>query len=119
MSLTPRHRGRRRKDRLPSTHPLRTLFLDPVGGNPVAAARSDMSIGSGVWIGADGVVTRDGRPYAIAAGNPARASHHRFAPDIVGRPPAPSLWEWPGERIRDLETAFYGPVDAFLERGGG
>ncbi|MFN9999511.1 MAG: antibiotic acetyltransferase, partial [bacterium] len=77
---------------------------------------SGVSIGHGAGIGAGAVVTRDVPPYAIAVGNPARVVRHRFAPDIVARLLATRWWEWPDDRIRDLDAVFYGPVEAFLER---
>jgi acetyltransferase-like isoleucine patch superfamily enzyme len=122
---------------LPSTYPFRTLLLDPAAGNRDAVTRGGVAIGGDVWIGAratilsgvtighgaivgaGAVVTRDVPPYAVAVGNPARVARHRFAPDIVARLLALRWWEWPDERIRALEDAFYGPIEAFLERCGG
>lgn len=122
---------------LPSTYPFRTLLFAPEAGNRDAVTRGGVAIGSDVWIGAramilsgvsighgavigaGAVVTRDVPPYAIAVGNPARVVRHRFAPDIVARLLATRWWEWPDDRIRDLDAVFYGPVEAFLERCGG
>ena len=36
-----------------------------------------------------------------------------------GRLLALAWWDWPDERLRALEDALYGPVEAFLERCGG
>lgn len=50
-----------------------------------AIVLSGVTIGRGAIVAAGSVVTRDVRPYAIVAGNPAREVGERFPPDVVAR----------------------------------
>lgn len=100
-------------------------------GQPTS--RGNVVIGSDVWIGRDAkilsgveighgavvaafsVVSRDVRPYALVAGNPAREKRRRFPDDQCERLLATAWWDWPDHRVRafvDLLTAE--DVEAFL-----
>lgn len=122
---------------LPSTFPLRGQLLRKAQGVQDATTRGALSIGNDVWIGAramvlsgvavgDGavigagaVVARNVAPYAIMVGNPARRVRFRFPPEIVAALLEIRWWDWPDTRIAALEDAFYGPVEAFIERARG
>jgi acetyltransferase-like isoleucine patch superfamily enzyme len=122
---------------LASTFPFRSKMLRPEDGIQDAVTRGGVTIGHDVWIGAraiilsgvtvgDGavigagaVVRRDVPPYGVAVGNPAEAARHRFPPEIVARLLALRWWDWPDARIAALEDAFYGPIEAFLDRAEG
>lgn len=119
---------------LPSTYPFRTMIWEPGGPNRDAVTKGGITVGNDVWIGAraiilsgvtigDGaivaagaVVTRDVPPYAIVGGNPARIIRKRFTDEQIGALLDLAWWNWPDARIAELGEAFYGPVDAFIEK---
>ena len=79
---------------------------DIIIGNDVwigkdALILSRVTIGSGAAIGARSVVTKDVRPYAIVAGNPAKEVRRRFADDVVDRLLAVAWWDWPQNQIEE------------------
>ena len=101
-----------------STYPFRARFGLPGAyedGHP--RIKGDVNIGNDVWIGrgarimggievGDGavvagysVVTRDVRPYAIVAGNPAREIRRRFSDEQVQALLEIAWWDWPLERV--------------------
>jgi acetyltransferase-like isoleucine patch superfamily enzyme len=73
-------------------------------------------IGDGAIVAAGAVVSQDVPPFALAAGSPARVVRHRFAPELVERLLRISWWDWPDEKIAANIDAFYGPIEAFVER---
>jgi acetyltransferase-like isoleucine patch superfamily enzyme len=77
---------------------------DVVIGNDVwigsnATILSGVTVGDGACIGADATVTKDVRPYAIVAGNPAQELRRRFADETIEKLLAIRWWEWDDERI--------------------
>ncbi len=56
-------------------------------------------IGSGAIVGARAVVSGEVPPYAVVAGNPARAVRTRFAEREVAALLALAWWDWPAARI--------------------
>jgi acetyltransferase-like isoleucine patch superfamily enzyme len=88
-----------------------------VGGYPLG--KGDVTIGNDVWIGygatilsgvtigdgavvaAGAVVSRDVEPYAIVAGNPARAVRKRFDEETILALLQIRWWDWPVHRIQD------------------
>jgi len=92
-----------------------STYTFPGFGGPTS--KGPISVGSDVWIGNDvlilsgvtvghgavvgmrSVVTRDVRPYAIVAGNPARELRRRFPDDLVERLLEVAWWTWPEEEI--------------------
>jgi virginiamycin A acetyltransferase len=58
-------------------------------------------IGDGAIVGSRSVVTKDVRPYAIVAGNPAVEVRRRFSDDDVERLLRIRWWDWPIERISE------------------
>jgi acetyltransferase-like isoleucine patch superfamily enzyme len=77
---------------------------DVVVGNDVWIGRgarvlSGVSIGDGAVIAGYSVVTKDVRPYAIVAGNPARENRRRFDDAQIEALLRIAWWEWPLERI--------------------
>jgi acetyltransferase-like isoleucine patch superfamily enzyme len=118
---------------LPSTYPLRTFLtrhdginwdLSPAGptriGNDVrigqsALVLSGVTIGDGAVIAAGAVVSEDVPPYGVVGGNPAKLIRHRFDERTIERLLAARWWDWPDERILEVEDHFYGDVELFLE----
>jgi acetyltransferase-like isoleucine patch superfamily enzyme len=128
-----------------TTFPLRAVYELPgayADGHP--RSRGDLHIGNDVWIGrgarvrggltiGDGavvggysIVTKDVRPYAIVAGNPAREIRRRFSDEQVDALLRIAWWEWPLEEIlgradqlcSDNVDAFIAAHDPALARAG-
>ena len=59
-----------------------------------------MTIGDGAVIGMHAVVTKDVRPYAIAAGNPAREISRRFDDETINDLLEIKWWNWQDEKIK-------------------
>lgn len=117
-----------------STYPFRAMFDLPgayADGHP--RPKGDLLIGNDVWIGrgarvlsgltiGDGaaiagysVVTKDVRPYAIVAGNPAREIRRRFSDEQVRELLEIAWWRWPLERILETVPELCSEnVDAFI-----
>ncbi len=60
---------------------------------------SGVCIGNGAVVGAETVVSKDVRPYAIVVGNPAREVRRRFGDDEIERLERIAWWDWPIEQI--------------------
>ena len=90
---------------------------DIVIGNDVwiglkATILPGVTIGDGAIIGAHAVVSRDVRPYAIAAGNPAREVKRRFDDDTVEELLAIRWWDWdPAKITRNVQIIGDGRPD--------
>lgn len=61
-----------------------------------------ITIGHGAVIGSRAVVTRDVAPYAVVAGNPARAIRSRFTDEQVAMLLEMQWWDWP---LPDIQAA--------------
>src|ERR1700751_4221453 len=73
-------------------------------------------IGTGAVIPAGAVVTKDVAPYAIVAGNPARALRQRFPDAIAERLQRLAWWDWSHERLRAALPDFRKlPIERFLD----
>ena len=85
-----------------------------IGENAVIL--SGVTIGDGAAIGTEAIVTRDVRPYAIVAGNPAREVRRRFDDGQVNRLLALRWWEWPPAEIEAIVPLLNGaPVESLFE----
>lgn len=76
-----------------------------------------VTVGDGAVIAAGAVVTRDIPPYAVAGGVPARILRYRFAPEQIEALERIAWWNWPPERLQDVERYFSDP-EAFIEKFG-
>jgi acetyltransferase-like isoleucine patch superfamily enzyme len=89
-------------------------------GNDVWCGRGAMildrvTIGDGAVIGANAVVARDVRPYAIVAGNPAAEVRRRFDDALVDALLAIAWWDWPDAVIRErVPQLCSGDVEGFV-----
>jgi acetyltransferase-like isoleucine patch superfamily enzyme len=119
-----------------STYPFRALFDLPGAyedGHPTS--KGDVVVGNDVWIGrgarvlsgvtiGDGavvagysVVTRDVRPYAIVAGNPAREIRRRFTDEQIEALLAIAWWDWSLERVLEsVPELCSASIDEFIAR---
>jgi acetyltransferase-like isoleucine patch superfamily enzyme len=73
-------------------------------GNDVWLARgctilSGVTVGDGAVVAGGAMVARDVRPYAIAAGNPAREIRRRFTDEEIERLLQIRWWDWPHEEV--------------------
>lgn len=101
-----------------STYPFRYMFGMPgslkdghpaskgdiVVGNDVwiatgARILSGVTIGNGAVIAAGALVSRDVRPYAVVAGNPAQEVRRRFSDSQIEKLEAIAWWDWPLDEI--------------------
>lgn len=108
-------------------------FAKSYKGHP--ATKGDVTIGNDVWIGnealilsgvrigdgaviaARSVVTKDVRPYAVVAGNPARECRRRFNDNIVSELTEIAWWHWPIERITEaMPLLLSGDIQEFVEK---
>lgn len=121
-----------------TTYPLRFMFKmegeiedgvpyskgDVVIGNDVWIGRgakvlSGVTIGDGAVVAAYAVVTKDVRPYAVVAGNPAVEIKRRFSDGDVDALLKIRWWEWDEERVRAAVDALSTTdVKAFIQRFG-
>jgi hypothetical protein len=100
-----------------------TVGSDVWIGNDVLIL-SGVTVGHGAVIGTRSVVTRDVRPYAIVAGNPARELRRRFPDEQIERLLEAAWWTWPEAELMSIAHLLTSPdVDALLayadERGAG
>jgi len=129
--------GNHHLDRV-TTFPLRVkLGLPNAAADGAAASRGDITVGNDVWIGADAlilsgvtvgngavvgaraVVTKDVRPYAVVAGNPAREIRRRFTDDQIAALESIAWWDWPIEEIRAQVDALNSEgIDDFIRKFG-
>lgn len=121
-----------------TTFPLRLKLGLPGGATDGAvASRGDIAVGHDVWIGADAlilsgvtigngavvgaraVVTKDVRPYAIVAGNPAREIRRRFTDQQIDALESIAWWDWPIEQIRaQVDQLNNESIDDFIRKFG-
>ncbi|MEQ8312265.1 MAG: type B chloramphenicol O-acetyltransferase [Sphingopyxis sp.] len=59
-----------------------------------------VTIGDGAVIGSRALVSRDVEPYAIVAGNPAKAIRKRFGDADIARLRALEWWNWSDDQLR-------------------
>jgi acetyltransferase-like isoleucine patch superfamily enzyme len=78
---------------------------------------SGVTIGDGAVVGTKAVVTKDVRPYAIVAGNPAREVGRRFSDEQIEALLRIKWWDWPTEQVVEHVDALSSPdIDGFIRR---
>jgi len=73
------------------------------------------NVGDGAVIASGAVVFHDVPPFAIAAGNPARAIRYRFSKPVIERLQRIAWWNWPMSRVVDNQLWFGRPVHEFID----
>lgn len=74
-----------------------------------------VKIGDGAVIGAGCIVSKDVPPYAIVVGSPMKILKYRFDEITINRLMKIKWWEWPDDRIVDIEKYFY-DIEKFLNK---
>lgn len=78
---------------------------------------SGITIGTGAVVATRSVVTKDVRPYAMVAGNPAREVARRFPDHQVDALLRIAWWDWPIDQILEHVAELSSPdLDAFIAR---
>lgn len=81
-----------------------------------------VTIGDGAVVGAGCVVSKDVPPYAIVAGNPMRILRYRFDEDTIEKLLKIRWWDWPKDRLPEVERYFFDPkgfAERFADTDGG
>jgi acetyltransferase-like isoleucine patch superfamily enzyme len=82
-----------------------------------AVVLSGVTIGHGAVVATRAVVTKDVRPYAIVAGNPAREVGRRFPDDQVDALLRIAWWDWPIETVLEhVPELSSSDLDDFIAR---
>lgn len=66
----------------------------------------NVTIGNGVVVGANSVVTKDIPPYAIAVGSPAKVIGYRFSQEIIDKLEEIRWWDFPVEVLHECRKIF-------------
>ena len=118
-----------------TTYPFNVLLKDEYpSGETCAKTKGDIRIGNDVWIGNDAkilsgvtigdgaviassaVISKDVRPYAIMAGNPAGFIRYRYAAHNLKNWNNLTWWDWPMEKIAEaVPLLMRESVDALVE----
>lgn len=78
---------------------------------------SGVTVGDGAVLATRAVVTKDVRPYAVVAGNPAREVRRRFRDDQIEALLRIAWWDWPVERVLEhVDLLCSADVDGLIER---
>ncbi len=119
-----------------TTYPLRAVLGLPGAledGHP--SSKGSISIGSDVWVGNDvrilsgvrvgdgaalgagAVISRDVRPYAVVAGNPAREIRRRFSNPTIAALQRIAWWNWEDDLVRGRVNELCNPdLETFVAR---
>jgi virginiamycin A acetyltransferase len=95
---------------------------DVIIGNDVwiglnATILSGITIGDGVIIAANAVVTKSVEPYAIVGGNPAKLIKKRFSDEAISKLLVIKWWNWEIDKIKDnLDLILSDRIEIFVDR---
>jgi acetyltransferase-like isoleucine patch superfamily enzyme len=77
-----------------------------------------VTIGDGAVIGAGCVVSKNVPPYAVVVGSPMKILRFRFNEGLRNKLLKLRWWDWPEEKLSEIEEMFF-DVDEFVEKQGG
>jgi acetyltransferase-like isoleucine patch superfamily enzyme len=81
-----------------------------------ATIMSGVRIGDGAVVGARALVSKDVPPYAIVAGNPARAIRYRFDDRTISKLLSVKWWDWPAVYLEPaIPLLMSGNTSAFFQ----
>ena len=95
---------------------------DVIIGNDVwiglnATILSGITIGDGVIIAANAVVTKNVEPYTIVGGNPAKLIKKRFSDEAISKLLVIKWWNWEIDKIKDnLDLILSDRIETFIDR---
>jgi virginiamycin A acetyltransferase len=95
---------------------------DVIIGNDVwiglnATILSGITIGDGVIIAANAVVTKNVEPYAIVGGNPAKLIKKRFSDEAISKLLVIKWWNWEIDKIKDnLDLILSDRIETFIDQ---
>lgn len=76
-----------------------------------------VTIGDGVVVGAESVVTKDVSPYSVVAGNPAKLIRQRFDNETIANLLEIKWWNWSIDRIRaNMSLLLSSDLKEFIEK---
>ena len=87
-----------------------------IGANVVVF--NGVKIGDGAIVAAGAVVTKDVPPYAIVGGVPAKVIRMRFSDDCVASLKRIQWWNFPDERLQEIEQ-YFDDVEGFCSKEDG
>lgn len=76
-----------------------------------------VTIGDGAVVGAGCVVSKDVPPYAVVVGCPMRILRYRFPEETVAALLKIRWWDWPDDKLREVEEMF-SDVEGFIRKQG-
>ncbi len=75
-----------------------------------------VTIGNGVVVGANSVVTKDVPDYAIVGGSPASIIKMKYDQETISKLNSISWWNWEASVIKERYKDFYLPLATFLDK---
>lgn len=95
----------------------KTLIGNDVWIGDYAMIKAGVSIGDGAVVGMGSVVTKDVKPYAIVAGNPAKLIRMRFEPELVDAFMQMKWWQYDDEKLSQIGMYFDNPRGVLTREG--
>lgn len=75
-----------------------------------------ITIGNGVTVAANSVVTKDVPDYAVVAGSPAKIIKYKFDSEVIHKLNKIAWWNWDEQLIKERISYFYGNINEFINK---